>query len=72
MIPSTPEELRDSLRGWPVADVRLAVAEALPGVDLVTVVCVCDWLLSEVSDFHPPLGAEHIAAIWQALRRRAQ
>jgi hypothetical protein len=72
MIPSTPEELRDCLRGWPVRDVPAAIAEALPGVDHVTVNCIADWLLSEVSDFHPPVGAEHIAAIWQALQRRAQ
>ena len=72
MIPSTPEELRDCLRGWPVRDLRAAIAEALPGVDRVTVNGVADWLLSEVSDFHPPLGAKQIAAIWQALQRRAQ
>ena len=72
MIPRTPEELRDRLRGWPVADLRAALTEALPGAGQVTVNCVADWLLSEVSDFHPPLGAEQIAAIWRAVQRRAQ
>ena len=72
MVSSTPERLREHLRGWPVADLRAALTEALPGADQVTVACIADWLLSEVSDFHPPLGAEQIAAIWRAVQRRAQ
>jgi hypothetical protein len=72
MIPSTPEELRDCLRGWPVADLRAAVAEALPGVDRVTVACIADWLLADVADPVPLLGADQVAAIWRALQRRAE
>jgi len=69
MIPSTVDELRLKLRGWPVADLRVAVAAALPAVDSVTVALVADWLLSDAPDPRPPLGREQVETIWSTLQR---
>jgi hypothetical protein len=63
MIPINPEQLREPVRDWPMAALRQAIAAALPGVDPVTVSLVADWLLSDVADPLPPLGADQIAAI---------
>jgi hypothetical protein len=72
MIASTPAELREALRAWPVADLRQAIRAALPELDAGMEAVIADWLARDGPEAGPPLGAEQVAAIWRALYQRAQ
>jgi hypothetical protein len=47
MIPSTREELRETLRGWPLHDLRKAIRGALPELDDGLVAGVAHWLAAK-------------------------
>jgi hypothetical protein len=72
MIPITPEQLREQVKGWPVDDLRKAIRAALPELNEGMESPIAHWLLSDVEDPRLPLGAEQVAAIWRALYQRAQ
>jgi hypothetical protein len=72
MVPITPEQLREHVCGWPVIDLRQPIRAALPNLDVGMDALIAHWLLSDVTDLRPPLGADQIAAIWQAVQGRAQ
>lgn len=72
MIPITPEELRLKAAGWPLDQVCLALAAALPGVDTALLTLTAHWLTSEQPEAEPPpLSREQVAAIWRARQGRA-
>lgn len=67
----TLAELRVRARGYPVEDLRWAIAAALPRVEPGLVALVAAWLESDEADPGPPLTAEQVGAVWLALQRRA-
>jgi len=53
MIPSTAEHLREYVGGWPVAEIRAAVAAGMPSPDAGTVALLANWPASELSTSAP-------------------
>ena len=72
MIASTPAELREALRAWPVADLRQAIRAALPELDAGMEAVIADWLARDGPEPALPPEWHQCWAIWTALQRWAQ
>jgi hypothetical protein len=72
MIPSTPHELSETLRDWPVADLRQAIRAALPNLDAGMDALIADWLARDGPEPEPPVEWHPCWASWTAIQRLAQ
>jgi len=72
MIPITPGQLRERVRGWPLADLQAAVGLPLPTPDPGLAELIAPWLASDDQEPGPLLTPAQVAAVWQALQRRGQ